>query len=69
MFVVVTGGLLGLSLTNAVLVDEMVMDNTDPVEKKIDTLAADLKDLRKQQDQVMTMLESRLNRASDSSDS
>ena len=69
VFVVVTGGLLGLSLTNAVLVDEMVMDNTDPVEKKIDTLAADLKDLRKQQDQIMTMLESGLNRGSDSSDS
>ena len=69
MFVVVTGGLLGLSLTNAVLVDEMVMDNTDPVEKKIDTLAAELKELRKHQDQIMTMLDSKLNRGGDSSDS
>ncbi len=29
VFTVITGGLLGLSITNAVLVDEMVLDNND----------------------------------------
>ena len=45
VFVVVTGGLLGLSLTNAVLVDEMVMDNTDPVERKLDVLEQQVNEL------------------------
>jgi voltage-gated sodium channel len=35
---VTIGGLLGLSLANAVFVDEMTMDNTDELEAKIDLL-------------------------------
>ena len=35
---VAIGGLLGLSLANAVFVDEMTMDNTDELEAKIDRL-------------------------------
>ncbi len=37
-FVVLTGGILGLSLANAVFVDEMVVDNTKPLEEDIDAL-------------------------------
>ena len=57
VFVVVTGGLLGLSLTNAVLVDEMVMDNTDPVEKKIDALTTEIKKLQVDQQRLISMME------------
>jgi len=35
---VTVGGLLGISLANAVFVDEMTMDNTDELEAKIDRL-------------------------------
>lgn len=37
-FAVITGGILGLSLANAVFVDEMVMDNTDEVENHMDSM-------------------------------
>jgi voltage-gated sodium channel len=43
---VVVGGLLGLSLANAVFVDQMMMDNTDPLERKVDALAAEIRELR-----------------------
>lgn len=42
VFAVVTGGLLGLSLTNAVLVDEMVMDNTNELEEQVAALSTQL---------------------------
>jgi voltage-gated sodium channel len=35
---VLIGGILGLSLANAVFVDEMMMDNTHALEKKVETL-------------------------------
>ena len=38
VFAVTTGGILGLSLANAVFVDEMTMDNTDALDAKIDRL-------------------------------
>lgn len=37
-FVVLIGGILGMSLANAVFVDEMTMDNNVELEKKIDIL-------------------------------
>lgn len=43
---VVVGGMLGLSLANAVFVDQMMMDNTDPLERKVDALAAQVRELR-----------------------
>lgn len=43
---VLTCGILGLSMANAVFVDEMVMDNTDGLEAKIDQLQADVAALR-----------------------
>ena len=36
--VVLTGGLFGFSIVNAIFVDEMVRDNTDELEVKIDSL-------------------------------
>jgi voltage-gated sodium channel len=40
------GGILGLSLANAVFVDEMMMDNTDVLERKVDALADEIRALR-----------------------
>lgn len=38
IFVVVSGGIIGLSLVNSIFVDSMVSDNNDEIEKKIDDL-------------------------------
>lgn len=38
IFVVLTGGILGLSLVNSIFVDAMVSDNNDELENKIDEL-------------------------------
>jgi len=38
IFVVISGGIVGLSLVNSVFVDAMVSDNTDALEEKIDKL-------------------------------
>ncbi len=43
---VLIGGILGLSLANAVFVDEMIMDNTDVLEQKVDLLTEELRALR-----------------------
>jgi voltage-gated sodium channel len=45
---VVSGGLIGLSLANAVFVDQMVVDNTDPIEAKVDTLTDEIRRLREE---------------------
>lgn len=39
-FVVLTGGIFGMSIMNAIFVDEMVMDNNDSLEGKVDELSA-----------------------------
>ena len=39
------GGLLGISLANAVFVDEMTLDNNDELEAKIDKLVAQVASL------------------------
>lgn len=41
------GGILGLSLANAVFVDEMIMDNTVDLERKLDVLAEEIRALRR----------------------
>lgn len=46
MLSVLAGGILGLSLANAVFVDEITMDNNDDLEKKVDTLTEELRALR-----------------------
>ncbi|WP_220763129.1 MULTISPECIES: ion transporter [unclassified Shewanella] len=38
IFVLISGGFIGLSLANAVFVDEMVRDNHDELERKVDLL-------------------------------
>ncbi|MFB6340199.1 ion transporter [Saccharicrinis sp. FJH62] len=38
IFVVLTGGVFGLSIVNSIFVDAMVSDNNDELEKKIDNL-------------------------------
>jgi voltage-gated sodium channel len=38
IFVVLSGGILGLSLVNSIFVDAMVSDNNDELEKKIERL-------------------------------
>jgi voltage-gated sodium channel len=43
---VIIGGIIGLSLANAVFIDEMTSDNNEPLEQKIDKLALELKALR-----------------------
>jgi voltage-gated sodium channel len=43
---VLVGGILGLSLANAVFVDEMIMDNTDELERKVDALTDEIRRLR-----------------------
>ena len=47
MATVLICGILGLSLANAVFVDEMVMDNTNTLEEKVDLLMAEVVALRK----------------------
>jgi len=43
---VLIGGILGLSLANAVFVDEMMMDNTEILERKVDALTEEVRRLR-----------------------
>ena len=43
-----TGGLLGLSLANAIFVDEMTLDNNMKLESMIEELTAEIKELKNQ---------------------
>jgi voltage-gated sodium channel len=43
---VVVGGILGLSLANAVFIDEMTMDNNNELERKIDLLSVEIRELK-----------------------
>lgn len=45
---VMIGGLLGFSLANAVFVDEMIMDNNEDLEEKIDEMRVELQGLREE---------------------
>lgn len=44
--IVLVGGILGMSLANAVFVDEMTMDNNQALESKIDSLEADIREVK-----------------------
>lgn len=46
MLIVLTGGLFGLSIVNAIFVDEMVSDNNDELERKLDYLIEEIKELK-----------------------
>lgn len=43
---VMLGGLLGLSMANAIFVDEMTLDNTDELSRKVDALHEEIRALR-----------------------
>ncbi len=45
IFVVLTGGIFGLSLVNSIFVDTMVSDNNDELEQKIDNLDSKVSEL------------------------
>ena len=47
-FSVIIGGVLGLSLANAVFVDEMTVDNTDKLEKLVEDLRDDITEYKKE---------------------
>ena len=42
------GGILGLSIANAVLVDEMIMDNTVELENRVEALTREVRALREE---------------------
>ena len=44
---VLVGGILGLSLANAVFVDEMMLDNTDELEERVAELTDEVRSLRR----------------------
>jgi len=44
--VVLLGGIFGMSLANAVFVDEMTMDNNKTLEDKIDNLEGEILELK-----------------------
>lgn len=56
LLIVFIGGIFGVSLANAVFVDEMTMDNTKHLEKKIDDLQEDVAKLRDLIEQQNIML-------------
>lgn len=51
MFILISGGLFGLSLVNSIFVDAMVSDNTDHLEQKMDKVQEELRALRKMLEQ------------------
>jgi voltage-gated sodium channel len=47
VLIVLIGGIFGMSLANAIFVDEMTMDNNQDLEKKIDGLYKEINELKK----------------------
>ena len=47
VIIVLLGGIFGMSLANAVFVDEMTMDNNDALEAKIDNLHEEIRELKR----------------------
>lgn len=54
--VVLLGGIFGLSLANAVFVDEMTMDNTDQIEHRVDSLREQVSSLQRDLQQIQELL-------------
>lgn len=59
-FTVVTGGLVGMSIINAVFVDEMVMDNNDMLEERIAALTIEMEAMRGEHLEVLQGIDARL---------
>lgn len=66
-FTVLTGGILGLSLANAVFVDEMVLDNTDDLEDDLKELRTRLETQIEQSETNQERIESMLSALQDES--
>ena len=47
VIIVLLGGIFGMSLANAVFVDEMTMDNNEVLEEKIDNLQEEIRELKR----------------------
>lgn len=45
-FIVLIGGIFGMSLANAIFVDEMTLDNNETIERKLDNLELQVKELK-----------------------
>lgn len=60
MVAVVTGGILGLSIANAVFIDEMVMDNTNEIEATLASLRGEIAELRAAQAGSLARIEALL---------
>lgn len=58
-FAVLVGGILGLSLANAVFVDQMTADNTDELESHVSELTAEISSLREELRELRTTLKER----------
>lgn len=52
VLVVISGGMLGMSLANAIFVDEMTMDNNKKLEEKIDILSQEINLLHQKLDRI-----------------
>jgi voltage-gated sodium channel len=52
VFTVFTASIFGLSLANAVFVDQMVSDNTDAIDKKLDGIEQQLKKMQESLDRI-----------------
>ena len=52
VLVVISGGMLGMSLANAIFVDEMTMDNNKKLEEKIDILSQEISLLHQKLDKI-----------------
>ncbi|MEM8735836.1 MAG: ion transporter, partial [Planctomycetota bacterium] len=59
VFSVLVGGILGLSLANAVFVDEMTIDNTRDLEQLVGELRDEVRECRQQIEQLVTTVDRR----------
>ncbi|MBV7328648.1 ion transporter [Chloroflexi bacterium TSY] len=66
MVSVLIGGILGLSLANAVFVDEMILDNNDDLEEMVKELRAELQQFRTEFQQLHQLDTTTVNSAQDS---
>lgn len=56
IFAVLTGGIMGLSMANAVLVDEMVLDNNADLEREVEALRAEVATMRAEQTALLRQI-------------
>lgn len=57
MFILVFGGVIGLSIVNSIFVDAMVSDNNDELEEQVGFIKDDVKRLEEKVDRILGLLE------------